>query len=116
MRALRVKDEFVASVSHELRTPLTSIMGYVDLLLEDADLDAEQASTCTSVSRDASDPPARRDLLHSAQIDEGPMNVVRTEADLGAIVHQSLLTAATVAAPGDLPDWDVPDSLPAVVN
>ena len=32
MRALRVKDEFVASVSHELRTPLTSIMGYVDLL------------------------------------------------------------------------------------
>ena len=34
MRALRVKDEFVASVSHELRTPLTSIMGYVDLLLE----------------------------------------------------------------------------------
>ena len=32
MRALRVKDEFVASVSHELRTPLTSIRGYVDLL------------------------------------------------------------------------------------
>ena len=44
MRALRVKDEFVASVSHELRTPLTSIMGYVDLLLERPDLDAEQAS------------------------------------------------------------------------
>ncbi len=33
--ALRVKDEFVAAVSHELRTPLTSIVGYVDVVLED---------------------------------------------------------------------------------
>lgn len=37
IRALRVKDEFVATVSHELRTPLTSIMGYVDVILEDCD-------------------------------------------------------------------------------
>ncbi|CEA07519.1 Alginate biosynthesis sensor protein KinB [Arthrobacter saudimassiliensis] len=35
--ALRVKDEFVASVSHELRTPLTSIIGYMDLALEEAE-------------------------------------------------------------------------------
>ena len=118
MRALRVKDEFVASVSHELRTPLTSIMGYVDLLLEDTDLDAEQASHLHVVSRNSD--RLRRlvaDLLHSAQIDEGPMNVVRTEADLGAIVHQSLLTAAPVARAGGVSlDWDVPDSLPAVVD
>ena len=35
--AARIKDEFVASVSHELRTPLTSIIGYVDVILDDAD-------------------------------------------------------------------------------
>ncbi len=34
MRALKVKDDFIASVSHELRTPLTSIRGYADLLLD----------------------------------------------------------------------------------
>jgi len=35
--ALRARDELVASVSHELRTPLTSILGYLDLALEDPD-------------------------------------------------------------------------------
>ncbi|MDY0909928.1 sensor histidine kinase [Microbacterium sp. CFBP9034] len=33
--ALRARDELVASVSHELRTPLTSILGYLDLAIED---------------------------------------------------------------------------------
>ena len=103
MRALQVKDEFVASVSHELRTPLTSIMGYVDLLLERPDLVPEQAAHLEVVSRNSD--RLRRlvaDLLHSAQIDEGPMHVVRTPADLSTIVHQSLLTAAPVAKAGGL--------------
>jgi len=34
--AQRVKDSFIASVSQELRTPMTSIVGYVDLLLQES--------------------------------------------------------------------------------
>jgi signal transduction histidine kinase len=34
LTALRARDELVASVSHELRTPLTSILGYLDLAIE----------------------------------------------------------------------------------
>ncbi|MDE0546791.1 ATP-binding protein [Microbacterium sp. C7(2022)] len=34
LSALRARDELVASVSHELRTPLTSILGYLDLAIE----------------------------------------------------------------------------------
>jgi signal transduction histidine kinase len=37
LNALRARDELVASVSHELRTPLTSILGYLDLAIEDPD-------------------------------------------------------------------------------
>ena len=37
VEALSAKDQFVSSVSHELRTPLTSIMGYLDLALDEED-------------------------------------------------------------------------------
>lgn len=36
--ALRARDDLVASVSHELRTPLTSVLGYLELTLDEEDL------------------------------------------------------------------------------
>lgn len=41
--AATMKDELVSTVSHELRTPLTSIIGYMEMLHEVEDLDAEEA-------------------------------------------------------------------------
>lgn len=38
--AIRVREEFLTTVSHELRTPLTSIHGYLDLVMDDAEVDA----------------------------------------------------------------------------
>ncbi|QKJ19618.1 sensor histidine kinase [Microbacterium hominis] len=38
LTALRARDDLVASVSHELRTPLTSILGYLDLAIEDDEI------------------------------------------------------------------------------
>jgi signal transduction histidine kinase len=41
--ALAAKDDFVGTVSHELRTPLTSILGYLELVLEEPGLEGIEA-------------------------------------------------------------------------
>ena len=98
MQALRVKDEFVASVSHELRTPLTSIVGYVHLLQEREDLAPDVLRQLDVVGRNT-DRLQRlvADLLHTAQVEEGPLQVVRTRSDLAQIVRDAALAATPSA-------------------
>ncbi|HET8961363.1 HAMP domain-containing sensor histidine kinase [Nocardioides sp.] len=118
MRALRVKDEFLASVSHELRTPLTSIRGYVDILLERDDLPPEQRGQLEVVARNGE--RLNRlvaDLLHTARVEEGPMHVVRTKQDLGDIVRASVEAAAPAAqAAGVELRLDAPSSMLTFVD
>ncbi|MDF1603845.1 ATP-binding protein [Nocardioides sp. YIM 152315] len=98
MRALRVKDEFVALVSHELRTPLTSIVGYVQILEEDETLTPRAQDQLQVVHRNAE--RLRRliaDLLDTAQRDGRPMPINRTTADLAAIVVESVEAARPAA-------------------
>jgi two-component system phosphate regulon sensor histidine kinase PhoR len=40
MASIRVREEFLASVSHEMKTPLTSIMGYLEIIEDSVDLEA----------------------------------------------------------------------------
>ena len=113
MRALRVKDEFVASVSHELRTPLTSIVGYVHILLERDDLPADVVAQLEVVARNTG--RLHRlvaDLLHTARTDEGPMHVVRVPVDLAAVVRDCAEAAAPAAQLSDVElALDLPESL-----
>ena len=53
LSALRARDELVASVSHELRTPLTSILGFLDLAIEDPDLPDRIRSNLDVAERNA---------------------------------------------------------------
>ena len=118
MGALRVKDEFVASVSHEFRTPLTSIRGYVDLLLEDDDLTPDARQMLEVVARN-SERLGRlvADLLHTAQIDGGPMRVVRSQGDLAAVVRDAAAAAAPAAAASGVKlATDLPDSLDMLID
>jgi signal transduction histidine kinase len=41
LEAIRARDSLIGSVSHELRSPLTSILGYLELALEDPTMDPE---------------------------------------------------------------------------
>jgi signal transduction histidine kinase len=107
--AERMKDEFTALVSHELRTPLTSIIGYLELLRDDAESSADDPAAqqrgqfLTVVDRNA-----RRllrlvgDLLFVAQVEAGKLSLEEADVDLAAIARESVEAAAPRARDGDV--------------
>lgn len=118
MRALRVKDQFVALVSHELRTPLTSIVGYVQLLEDDPELPAHAQRQLTVVHRNA-DRLHRLigDLLDTANRDGKPLQMNRTRVDLAAIVRDSVEAARPAAeSAGVALVLDAPSGVPMSVD
>jgi signal transduction histidine kinase len=92
VEADKLKDEFVALISHDLRTPLTSIIGYVELALEDGEppLDEERRGYLHVVSR-SSDRLLRLvdDLLFVARLQAGRLVLERSELDLCMIAEQA---------------------------
>lgn len=94
VEADRLKDEFVALISHDLRTPLTSIMGYVELALdEDAPtpLDDERHGYLEIVAR-SSQRLLRLvdDLLFVARLRSGRLELNPVPVDLGEIAAQTV--------------------------
>ncbi|NYF16269.1 signal transduction histidine kinase [Microbacterium sp. AK009] len=53
MLAARARDEVISSVSHELRTPLTSILGYIELAIDDPETPARIRSNLQIADRNA---------------------------------------------------------------
>jgi signal transduction histidine kinase len=92
LEADKLKDEFVALISHDLRTPLTSIIGYVELSLEDVEppLDEERRGYLQIVSR-SSERLLRLvdDLLFVARLQAGRLILERSELDLCTIAAQA---------------------------
>lgn len=100
LSALRARDELVASVSHELRTPLTSILGYLDLAIEDPDLPEHVRSNLDVAERNAerllgiiADILAASSSSSSVEASLAP-----TSIDAREIVHASVEALAPRAA------------------
>ena len=97
----RMKDQFVSLISHELRTPLTSILGYLELVLEDEEqpLTDEQRAYLTTVERNA-DRLLRLvgDLLFTAQVDAGRFSLEPRDVDLAGVVRSAEETVRVTAA------------------
>ncbi|HLM05979.1 MAG TPA: ATP-binding protein [Blastococcus sp.] len=97
----RMKDQFVSLISHELRTPLTSILGYLELVLEDEEqpLTDEQRQYLTTVERNA-DRLLRLvgDLLFTAQVDAGRFTLQPQDVDLASVVRAAEETVRVTAA------------------
>ncbi|MGY1808176.1 ATP-binding protein [Blastococcus sp. SYSU D00669] len=108
----RMKDQFVSLISHELRTPLTSILGYLELVLDDQEepLTETQTGYLRTVERNA-----QRllglvgDLLFTAQVEAGRFTLRPEDVDLAAVARAAEETVrVTAAAAGVEVRVDVP--------
>lgn len=97
----KLKDQFVGLISHELRTPLSSILGYLELLRDEdeVELTENQLQYLGVAERNA-----HRllqlvgDLLFTAQVESGVFRLDAQTLDLGPIVTAALESARPAAA------------------
>jgi signal transduction histidine kinase len=97
---MRVRDEFVAVVSHELRTPLTSIIGYLELLLEDegGTLTSDQLAYLQVIQRSTSRlVELVGDLLIVAESERGPLALEISDIDVGSLAAHAVESARPAA-------------------
>jgi signal transduction histidine kinase len=98
INAIQARDDLVASVSHELRTPLTSILGYLELALDDETLDPSTRSMLEVASANSDRLLALvSDLLTAASEKEQQIVMSFSQCDLAEIVIESI-QAQTLAA------------------
>ena len=89
--AIRARDDLVASVSHELRTPLTSVLGYVELSLDDPDLPPGVRRNLEIMERNGERMlQLVASILQSARRADAPPILQLGVADLGAIITESV--------------------------
>lgn len=92
-RANSAKAEFLAAVSHELRTPLNGVIGFADLLKEEAagPLNAKQAEFATAILEDGKRLRALVDgILEFTRLEEAGAGLNREPVELGVLLEESL--------------------------
>jgi signal transduction histidine kinase len=98
-RAMRTRDDFLATLSHELRTPLNAMLGWVTLLRLHADDPALRAHAIDVIDRNArTQAQLVSDLLDMSRIITGQMRLTFTPIDLVAVVRASVDSLASTAA------------------
>jgi signal transduction histidine kinase/ActR/RegA family two-component response regulator len=100
-RANGAKSDFLAKMSHELRTPLNAVLGYSEILLEDAELDGrgEQIADLQKISAAGKHLLAMvNDILDISKIEAGKMTLNIEPVDLDALVAEVDATARPLAA------------------
>jgi signal transduction histidine kinase len=120
--ASTLKSEFIGTMSHELRSPLNAIIGYTDLLRDEA---AEATNDPTAASRDETLARVRFYALQLLEMIQATLDVSRFEAgrlplrnattDLGAFMDEVRTGIPEYwHKPEVALHWSVPADLPVV--
>lgn len=98
VRAMHVKDEFVATLSHELRTPLTSALAYLELLDESADVSEEGHQQVTAARRNMLRlSHLVADLLFTTRASAGSPPIDPYTVDLATVLVEAVEAASVEA-------------------
>jgi signal transduction histidine kinase len=90
-RAGAAKAEFLAKMSHELRTPLNAVIGYSQILLEDAELEGDSGSVTDLTKIYKAGQHLLKlvnEILDLSKIEAGKMELDLEEVDLHALMDE----------------------------
>jgi signal transduction histidine kinase len=108
-----MKSDFVANVSHELRTPLNGILGFSEIILEDAK-DAETREFAQTIHQSGQHLlSVVNDMLDVAKIEAGHMTLEPISINIRALLDQvALLHSGTAQQKGLHLQVNLADNLP----
>jgi signal transduction histidine kinase/DNA-binding response OmpR family regulator len=95
--ANRAKSGFLANMSHELRTPMNAIIGYSEMLMEDAEDEGNEAAGADLQKIHSAGTHLLsliNDVLDLSKIESGKMDVYLETFELGALVEGVVSTIA----------------------
>ncbi len=95
LRALDAqKDAFLSQVSHELRTPMTSIRSFSEILVDDAEISADEQKRFVSIIHDESMRLTRLldELLDINRLESGAAELLVEPIDINAAIKTALDT------------------------
>jgi signal transduction histidine kinase len=99
-RAGAAKAEFLAKMSHELRTPLNAVIGYSQILLEDAEDEGDRQSIADLNKIHGAGQHLLKlvnEVLDLSKIEAGKMELDLEETDLAALMAEIVQTATPTA-------------------
>jgi signal transduction histidine kinase/CheY-like chemotaxis protein len=83
----RMKSEFLAKMSHEIRTPLNAILGFADLLRQDAQLSGENLQSVRIINQSGKHLLTLiNEVLDMAKIDAGHAELAPTDIELAGFI------------------------------
>ncbi|KHL95770.1 histidine kinase [Paenibacillus sp. IHB B 3415] len=84
------KDKLVLNLAHDLRTPLTSVLGYLDLVLKDGQLSADQVKHYTTIAYTKSQRLEKLidELFEITRMNYGMLTVQKLPLDLSELLVQ----------------------------
>ncbi len=87
----RAKSEFLANMSHEIRTPMNAVLGFLSIVLEDADLSPKHREfLTTALNSSRSLLGLINDILDISKLERGRLELEILPFDLHALMEETV--------------------------